>query len=265
MIRDFFEKEKIEYFAELDIRDVVIWDKEKFEKIREKMGQVESVVCFLIPYYFGQKTTNLSVYAQGRDYHLYVRELSERFSLFAKERDPSLSFVMMADTSPLAERKSCLSAGLGVLGKNGLLINEKYGSFVFIGTLFLSRAQNPIKKQEEGSCLLCGACEKACPTGAILDPERKKCLSLISQKKDLTPEEEELLKKSECKWGCDLCQNVCPMNKGAEKTPIDFFQKDLISSLNEEVISAEKKEFQTRAFSWRGRKILYRNLEIEKK
>lgn len=263
MIRDFFAKEKIEYFATLKTEDITVWDKEKFSRIEEKIGEVKSVTIFLIPYYFGQKTTNLSVYAQGRDYHLYIKELSQRFASFAKEKDPSLSFVMMADTSPLAERKCTLDAGLGVLGKNGLVINEKYGSFVFIGTLFLSKDFSQGEKREAGTCLLCGECEKACPTGAIFDGERKKCLSLISQKKDRTKEEETLLQNAKCKWGCDLCQNVCPMNKEKAFTPIPFFRTDFVESLTEEVISQEKKAFQTRAFSWRGRSILYRNLGIE--
>ena len=82
MLQEFFEKEKIEYFAEISIDDATVWDREKLEKIKEKLGRIESVVLFLIPYFAGQKTTNLSVYAQGRDYHLYVKELSCRFEEF---------------------------------------------------------------------------------------------------------------------------------------------------------------------------------------
>ena len=147
MLKEFFRKEKIEYFAEIPLSDVIIWDKEKFQRIREKMGKVESVVLFLIPYFAGQKTTNLSVYAQGRDYHFYIKELSQRFGAYLEEKGSELSFAMMADTSPLAERSAALSAGLGVLGRNGLVLNEKYGSFVFIGVLFLSKAQNPAIKK----------------------------------------------------------------------------------------------------------------------
>ncbi len=263
MLKDFFEREKIEYFAELSVKDAVIWDKEKFSRMEEKMGRVESVVLFLIPYYAGQKTTNLSVYAQVKDYHLFVKELSERFFAFLEEKKLDLSFMMMADTSPLAERRTLLLSGLGVLGKNGLVIHEKYGSFFFIGSLFLGVAQKPEEKKEIRSCIGCGACEKACPTGAIFDPERKLCLSLISQKKNLSPEEEKLLKEANCKWGCDLCQNVCPMNQKAEKTPIPFFLEEHISHLTKDVIESGKEAFQSRAFSWRGKKILYRNLEIE--
>ena len=264
MLKPFFEKEKIEYFTELSIGDVVIWDEKKFSRMEEEIGKVKSVFVFLIPYDFGQITTNLSVYAQVRDYHLYIRELSERFRGYLERENIHIKFKGFADSSPLAERDAALSAGLCVLGKNGLCINEKYGSFFFIGAFFLTEEISPVKKAEKKNCISCGRCEGACPTGAIFDRERKKCLSLLSQKKSLTEEEEVLLEKAECKWGCDLCQNVCPMNENREKTPISFFQTGHISHLSQETITLPKKEFLSRAFSWRGREILRRNLGINK-
>ncbi len=263
MLKPFFDKEKIEYFASLSIEDVRIWDEKKFFRMEEEIGKVKSVTVFLIPYDFGQKTTNLSVYAQVRDYHLYLRELSCRLEEYLEKEKIEVSFKGFADSSPLAERDAALSAGLCVLGKNGLCINEKYGSYFFIGAFFFTEEFSFSKKAQPSECISCGKCEKACPTGAIFDRERKKCLSLLSQKKELTIEEAALLEKAECKWGCDLCQNVCPMNENRWKTPIPFFQTGHIETLSEEVISLPKKEFLTRAFSWRGRKILRRNLGID--
>ncbi len=264
MLKSFFDQENIEYFKVLPIADVTVWDKEKFLRMEGEIGRVQSVCVFLIPYFFGQKTTNLSVYAQVKDYHLYIRELSSRFAQYLKEKNTDLSFKGFADSSPLAERDAALGAGLCVLGKNGLCINEKYGSYFFIGAFFFTQALSSENRVETKNCPSCGLCEKACPTGAIFDRERKKCLSLLSQKKDLTEEEKGLLEQAECKWGCDLCQSVCPLNQKAQKTPISFFQTDHISQLSEEVISLPKKEFLSRAFSWRGRGILRRNLGLEK-
>ena len=263
MLKTFFEKEKIEYFSELSISDVTIWDENKFSRMQEEIGKAKSVVVFLIPYDFGQKTTNLSVYAQVKDYHLYIRELSGRFGEYLSEEKIQVKFKGFSDSSPLAERDAALSAGLCVLGKNGLCINEKYGSFFFIGAFFLTEEFAPMQKAEKRGCIACGKCEKACPEGAIKVVDNLACLSLLSQKKVLTREEEILLEKAECKWGCDLCQNVCPENQKREKTPIPFFQTDHISTLSEKEISLPKKEFLTRAFSWRGREILRRNLGME--
>ncbi len=264
MLKPFFDQENIEYYKILSISDVIIWDEKKFLRAQEEIGKIGSVCVFLIPYYFGQKTTNLSVYAQVKDYHLYMRELSHRFGEYLREKKLDISFKGFADSSPLGERDAALGAGLCVLGKNGLCINEKYGSYFFIGAFFLNRSLPSENRGEIKKCSSCGLCEKACPTGAIFDKERTKCLSLLSQKKNLTEEEEKILEQAECKWGCDLCQSVCPMNQKAEKTPIPFFQTDHIPYLSEEVISLPKKEFLSRAFSWRGRDILKRNLGIDK-
>ncbi|MBR2634918.1 MAG: DUF1730 domain-containing protein [Clostridia bacterium] len=261
MLKEFFENEGIFCYRELSVSDLTVNDEAKFQRIEEKMGRIESAVIFLIPYFVGQKTTNLSVYAQVKDYHRYVRELEDRFSRYCKEKKEELSFHILADTSPLDERRAALSAGLGVMGKNGLIQNERYGSLFFIGEMLLSRAFSPEKALPPRECCGCGACLAACPTGAVEDPQRRLCLSMISQKKVLTPEEEALFSRADCKWGCDLCQNACPANLGAEMNPIPFFWEDRVDFLSEEVISSPKEEFQKRAFSWRGRSVLRRNLK----
>lgn len=262
MLKPFFEKENVEFFTALSPEDITLWDREKFERMEAQIGTVQSVVVFLIPYNAGQKTTNLSVYAQVRDYHLYLHELSERLDAFLKENGISASFRGFADSSPLAERETALAAGLGVSGENGLLIHPKYGSYFFIGAFFFTEVLMPNEpKQEAEKCLSCGACKKACPTGAICDPKREQCLSLISQKKNRTPEEDALLDAADCKWGCDLCQNACPMNKHAALTPIPFFQREIITHLTPELAELPKKEFLSRAFSWRGRELIRKNLK----
>lgn len=262
MLKTFFEQEKIEFFTPLAPEDIVLWDRGKYERMEEQIGTVKSVVVFLIPYNAGQKTTNLSVYAQVKDYHLYLRELSARLDAFLKEKGITAAFRGFADSSPLAERETALRAGLGVMGENGLLIHPKYGSFFFIGAFFFTEILIPNRPKEEAKgCLSCGACKKACPTGAIDDPQREKCLSLISQKKNRSPEEDALLEKADCKWGCDLCQNACPMNRNAALTPIPFFQRDHISELTLESAELPKAEFLSRAFSWRGREIIRKNLK----
>jgi len=260
MLNEFFQRENIEYFAELPVSALSVLDEKKMARLKETMGTVESAVFFLIPYSVGQKTTNLSVYAQVRDYHLYAKELGKRFGAYFKEKNISLAYRLAADSSPVDERLGAAMAGLGVKGENGLLLNERYGSFVFIGEIFLSRSIHPQAPKEIKKCISCGKCIAACPTGAVTDGTREKCLSHISQKKKRTAEEDAILFQAECKWGCDLCQNVCPYNENAEETPIPFFREGIVSELTDEVIASPKAEFETRAFSWRGREILKRNL-----
>ena len=261
MFDDFFRAEHIEFYRELDISDLVIQNERKYQNMIQHMGTAESALIFLIPYNCGQQTTNLSVYAQVRDYHDYLRELTERFRDFLIEIGWEGKVCGFTDSSPISERRAALEAGLGVAGENGLVLNEKYGSYFFIGEFFLSRRQAPQPKQEVKKCVGCHACRKACPTGAIDDPKRERCLSLLSQKKHLTDDEQALVDQAECKWGCDLCQSVCPMNRTASLTPIPYFQTDLVTCLTEDAICAPEEEFSRRAYAWRGREVLRRNLK----
>ena len=87
MLRTFFEQEKIEYYTPLSPDAITLWDREKYARTEAQIGKIRSVVVFLIPYNAGQKTTNLSVYAQVKDYHLYLRELSACLDAFLKEKE----------------------------------------------------------------------------------------------------------------------------------------------------------------------------------
>ena len=96
----------------------------------------------------------------------------------------------------------------------------------------------------------------------------KRCLSYITQKKDEFSEEEKILIRDNKKvFGCDICQDVCPHNKRISKTEINEFIDNQITKLEyEEINSISNKEFKRRygdrAFSWRGKNIIKRNMEI---
>ena len=263
-IGEFFKEEHIEFYRELSVSDLRIRDAKKYAAMWEKIGEVKSCVVFLIPYHAGRRATNLSVYAMPRDYHYYLRLLCGRFSAFCEKEAWRGAFMGFTDSSPLDERDAALKAGLGVLGENGLILNEKYGSFCFIGEFFLTEPLSPEPPLPPRRCEACGACRAACPTGAVTDPMRAKCLSYLSQKKDRTPEEEELVRRAPCKWGCDICQEVCPYNASVPLTPIAFFREDLVERLTREAVEEEKGAFRQRAYSWRGRDLLRRNLGEDK-
>ena len=146
-----------------------------------------------------------------------------------------------------------------------LLINEKYGTYVFIADIVTDvppEALGAIKPQPLSTCSHCGACRRACPTG-ILRGECDKCLSAITQRKgELDENELELMRKFDTVWGCDVCQTVCPHNRHPEITPIEFFHKDRIEYLTSDILTAlTKDELKSRAFGWRGRKTIERNLK----
>lgn len=229
-----------------------------------------SVIVFLIPYYT-EKPENFSAYAAARDYHLYIRELEERLAPAFGALYPGYRFQCFADHAPIDERHAAVTAGLGVYGKNGLLLTEKYSSYQFIGE-WITNAPPELLGQPEifslRTCPGCGACLAACPTG-ILRGEGKECLSAITQKKgELCEAEAALLRKCNTAWGCDICQEACPYTRratrsGSIQTPIPFFREECIYRLDGETLSSLTGDrFRARAFAWRGKKTVERNVRI---
>ncbi len=262
-IERFFEKEKIEYYASLPYS----FCRETAPEIMARENFLpKSVIIFLIPYYTGVGV-NLSRYAVSRDYHLCIADISSHLIETLTEKFPEAHFRAYGDHSPLDERHAAISAGLGILGDSGLLINEKYGTFVFIADVVTDIAPELLGAKTAPEplrlCHRCGACKKACPTG-ILAGKSCECLSFITQKKgELTDAEAALMKKYNTVWGCDECQSACPYNKDARLTPVPFFYEKRIEKLTSEILSSmSKDEFKTRAFAWRGRKTVERNLKI---
>ncbi len=219
---------------------------------------------------------NLSLYAVPRDYHGYVKELGERLIPALQEAYPAHRFALFADHSPIAEVDAAARAGLGVLGDNGLLITPDYGSFGFIAEVCtdLDYAAVTGRAAEDfpdapSKCEGCGACAYACPAkrhGEWTSP----CLSALTQKKgDLSQSEAHLLSAHPLVWGCDTCQTVCPHNIRvlAERhdTPIDYFRADRKTQITLEALdSMTDADFERRAYAWRGRTVIHRNLLLKK-
>ncbi|MBQ7333369.1 MAG: DUF1730 domain-containing protein, partial [Clostridia bacterium] len=122
VINSFFDEEKIEYFRVLPY---YLCRETSPEIMAREDFSPQSVIVFLIPYYtgFGE---NISRYAVSLDYHVYIKDVSSRLIAKLSEEFPQAHFRAYGDHSPLDERHAAIAAGLGILGDNGLLINEKY-------------------------------------------------------------------------------------------------------------------------------------------
>lgn len=220
-----------------------------------------SVIVLLFPYWLGEESTretNLSLYAIPADYHTIVGKKLSEFSDRLKKTYPENSFVPFCDNSPIPEVAAAVLSGVGVPGKNGLLIHQKYGSFCFIGEIVTDLELPPTGKSQT-DCLQCGACVSACPTGALSKDGfvREICLSEITQKKgELTEQEKNWIAKSRIAWGCDICQKVCPMNRGIEKSPILEFYETAIPKFQ------PQNPIQDRAYAWRGERTILRNYDL---
>ena len=218
------------------------------------------VVCF--PYLLDKSkynNINISKYAVVTDYHNVALSRLEKAVSELKKLYPENEFSAFADNSPVPEvRAACLS-GLGVRGMNSLLITEKYGSYVFIGEI-VTDVEFDCDEHAENPCIKCGKCIKACPSSAIKENcfDRRLCLSEITQKKgELSEKETALIKDCGCVWGCDICQDICPMNKNAAFTEIEEFISSAVPHVSEGC------SLDGRAYEWRGRKVIERNIAIQ--
>ena len=253
----------IDLYGAIALSDCVLYNEGLLQR---KMPDCQSVFLFAAPYYNGpHPERNISLYAAPRDYHLYFSMLEKTLVPQLAKLFPEYSFALTSDHSPVDERDAALKLGLGVKGDNHLLITKEYGSFVFLAEvlstmpvqLYYENERLPLLSEEK-SCLHCGACRRACPS-----PDA--CLSAITQKKgELTDTEIEIMLNSGILWGCDVCQTVCPMNRDVQKTKIPFFYENTIYRLTADMVEAMPEEmFRQRAFSFRGRKTILRNLRLE--
>ncbi|MGN1121349.1 MAG: epoxyqueuosine reductase [Eubacteriales bacterium] len=220
---------------------------------------IRGAAVWLIPYYTGpHPNRNLSLYSVSKDYHVFARALGTVLTETLGKAFPDERFYCFCDSSPLDEVRAAAEAGLGVLGQNRLLISPVYGSYVFIGSLLTTARFASAAKTEPGSCLGCGKCRAACD---FLDGRSTVCASELNQRKELTASELAAVRSRKIRWGCDVCQEVCPMNKNVLLTPIPFFYEDCIEVLTPEMLlSMTKNELKQRAFGWRGRKTILRNV-----
>jgi epoxyqueuosine reductase len=125
---------------------------------------------------------------------------------------------VLVDENQHVDREAAARSGVGFYGKNTLLITRRFGSWVVLGTLVTDREleTTPPLALDCGSCTLC---IEACPTGALDEPgtlDATKCLSYWTQSAHDPPEAYREALESQV-YGCDICQDVCPWNRGIEK------------------------------------------------
>lgn len=223
----------------------------------KSLPEGNTLILAAVPYYAGQTAGSISLYARGRDYHVVLRRL---FADAAAAVHTELCGTF-ADTSPFRETALASAAGLGQLGKNGLLLTKPYGSFVFLGELCGDFSGETVTLHAPEPCCGCGACRRACPA----DPT---CLSEITQRRGLLTEEEQaMMRRYHTAWGCDLCQTVCPANRNVQKSKLPAFCEELICDFDDETLKnlsnrAIERLYADRAFIWRGGAVIRRNAAI---
>ncbi len=130
------------------------------------------------------------------------------------------------DTGPLVERVYAKYAGVGWIGKNTCILNQRLGSWLFLGVI-LTSLELPPDLPEPDRCGTCTRCIDACPTDALIAPyqlDSNRCISYLTIEKRGEVPEELRAGMGRQVFGCDICQDVCPWNRKAPVTHEPMFQ-----------------------------------------
>ena len=203
----------------------------------------------------------------GLDYHYVLKDKLDRLAKGIEELTADFEYKGMVDTGALVDTAVARRAGIGFIGKNGLVISKEFGSYMFLGELITNLDIEP-DQPVDYDCGDCNRCVTACPTSCLIGDgtmNAKRCLSFQTQDKGIM--DLEFRKKIKTViYGCDICQICCPYNKGLDNplaTDIDpeLAHPELLPFL--ELSNGQFKEkFGHIAGSWRGKNILQRNAII---
>ena len=194
-------------------------------------------------------------YARGRDYHRVMKRRMRRLVIALAEHpalqqsDAELKARWYVDDGPMLDRAAAARAGLGWFGKNGNILNPIYGSWLLLGQIVTNLKLEPDAPLAK-TCGQCVRCIPACPTDAIVAPyvvDNRRCISYLTiEHKGAIPRE---LRPAMGTWvfGCDICQEVCPVNRKAQATSDpNFGRRDLAAPDLIELLALDEAQFRQR-------------------
>ncbi len=197
----------------------------------------------------------ISRYAWSQEdyHHAVLRRLKQveaaLRSAVSDDLQPSLTTRSYVDTGPIVERVYAKYAGVGWLGKNTCIINQRKGSWLFLGVILTSLELAPDLPAPD-RCGSCTRCLDACPTDAFVGPyklDSTKCISYLTIEKRGSIPEDLRTGMGQHIFGCDICQDVCPWNRKAPITSAPEFEPraELVSPALELLAALSTEEFRT--------------------
>ncbi len=216
------------------------------EDINHLHENTKTVLVTLTNYYperlQGSNFPQIAKYAYGRDYHKVLLKMQQTL-LEEINKKVVCKGRIFVDSAPVMERTWAYRAGLGFIGKSGMLISPKIGVHTLISGIALDVEMDVYDKPIKRSCGRCSLCIDNCPVKAIVEPgviDSRKCLSYltIEHRGNFEPD----TKLHNRIFGCDGCIDVCPYNKARVLKLKDFtpqferltISKDDWNSINEE-------------------------------
>ena len=181
----------------------------------------KSVISLGLNYYTEEKQADpsgpkISKYAYGADYHHVIKDKLKQLLELINEHIGEVGGRAFVDSAPVLDKAWAKKAGLGWVGKNSNLINQKTGSFFFLAELIVDIGLDYDIAPTADHCGTCTRCIDACPTDAIVAPyvvDGSRCISYLTIELKNEIPQEFAGKMDNWMFGCDVCQDVCPWNK----------------------------------------------------
>jgi epoxyqueuosine reductase len=191
---------------------------------RKLVDGARSVISLSYNYFSTKKirdemSPKIAMYALGKDYHEVVKEKAQQLLNFIRKQVGNVNGRCFVDSAPVLEKAWAARSGIGWQGKNTNILTKRSGSYFFLAEIILDLAleyDSPVKDY----CGNCTKCIDACPTQAIYEPyklDASKCISYFTiELKDAMLPENMRGKFDNWMFGCDVCQQVCPINAQAK-------------------------------------------------
>ena len=192
----------------------------------------------------------IAMYAQWEDYHLIIKKMLKEYkAMLQEELAIEMDGRIFVDDGSLLEKGFAEKAGLGWFGKHTNIINPIYGSWIFLGALITDLELTPDKSVKK-NCGKCELCIIGCPTNAIVSPyqlDANKCISFLTiENKGAIPYELRPL-MGDWIFGCDICQDICPVNDKSDMPQNMTFIEKTTSHLDlVEILHMSQEQFSIR-------------------
>jgi len=200
---------------------------EVYKSPKKLLPSLTRVICCRMEYPRAKNQTDpIASFAQVQDYSLHIRAILKKYAAAISELiNVEQNTRVFAGNAPLLEKALAAKAGIGWYGKNSILIDEKKGSYFFLGEI-LTDLSLPIDGPVKNRCGTCFKCGDLCPTNAIVAPykiDARRCIAYLTvEHKGSIPLELRPLIGNKI-YGCDICQQVCPWNKKPQNLPSSTF------------------------------------------
>jgi epoxyqueuosine reductase len=228
----------------------------------------QTVIVLGIPYGPGEASAPprpaIARYARGRDYHYAHRDRMRVLRGRLLALDPTLRTYACVDAGAAMEKAWAERAGLGFIGKNGVVISRSYGSWFTLSLMVINRPVDAYDKPHPRLCGTCDKCLAACPTQAFPSPgvvDARRCLSYHTVENRAVIPVDLCANLGRQVFGCDVCQAICPFNQ-VELPPGDSRQasRPLGHMTAAEMASLSQAEYDQLASGTPMRRIGYNGL-----